>query len=146
MFFQLVYSSIATKEFWPDDLFALVEKSRRRNAERAITGMLLFCEGEFLQLIEGPEPAVRELFAAVELDQRHRSVRVLLAARCEERNFPDWTMGCERLEDAWNLPRAWSSILEEGFHGITSNHHPSAAKDLLMSFYGTREETAVGFA
>jgi Sensors of blue-light using FAD len=137
MVFQLVYSSSATQDFWPDDLFELVEKSRRKNAEHALTGMLLFHEGQFLQLLEGPEPAVRACFAVVERDPRHDSVKVLLTGECEQRDFPEWTMGFEQPGDAWNLPPAWSTILEQGFTSRAASGHSSAAKDLLLSFqYG----------
>ena len=135
MVFQLLYSSTATQDFWPNDLFELVEKSRRKNAEHALTGMLLFHEGQFLQLLEGPEPAVRDCFAVVERDPRHHLVKVLLTGECQQRDFPEWTMGFERPGDAWNLPPAWSTILEHGLNSGAASEHPSAAKDLLLSFH-----------
>jgi len=124
MVFQLIYSSSATQDFWPDDLFALVEKSRSKNAPRGLTGMLLFHEGQFLQLLEGPEPAVRDCFAMVQRDPRHESVKVLMTGMCEERDFPEWTMGFE--------PPAWSTILENGLDAAPGNR--SATKELLLSF------------
>jgi hypothetical protein len=134
MVFQLIYSSSATQPFWPDDLFALVEKSRSKNSPRGLTGMLLFHEGQFLQLLEGPEPAVRDCFAMIQRDPRHDSTRILMTGVCTERDFPEWTMGFERPDDAWNLPPAWSTILENGFNAEATSENPSAAKDLLLSF------------
>lgn len=134
MIFQLVYSSVATKEFWPDDLFVLVEKSRRKNFDRDITGMLLYHQGKFLQLLEGPEAAVRGCYARVERDPRHHSTRVLLTQTSEHRDFPNWTMGYEKVEEAWNVPRAWATILEEGFDSVAVSQNPSVAKDFLSSF------------
>ena len=132
MVFQLIYSSSATQDFWPDDLFALVEKSRSKNSARGITGMLLFHEGKFLQLLEGPEPAVRDCFALIRRDPRHESVTVLMEGVSKERDFPEWTMGFERPDEAWNLPAAWSTILENGLDATSKS--PSAAKELLVSF------------
>jgi hypothetical protein len=137
MVFQLIYSSSATQDLWPDDLFALVEKSRSKNAPRGLTGMLLFHEGQFLQLLEGPEPAVRDCFAMIQRDPRHESVRILMTGVCAERDFPEWTMGFERPADAWNLPPAWSTILENGFNAEATSENPSAAKELLLSFQHT---------
>ena len=134
MLFQLLYSSSATQDFWPDDLFELVEKSRRKNAEHDLTGMLLFHEGQFLQLLEGPEPAVRACFAVVERDPRHESIEVLLTGECEQRDFPGWTMGFERPGDAWNIPPAWATILEQGLGSSAASQHASVARDLLLSF------------
>jgi Sensors of blue-light using FAD len=134
MIFQLVYSSVATQEFWPEDLFALVEKTRQKNAARAITGMLLFHEGEFLQLLEGPEQAVRDCFAIIERDPRHTSIKVAMTSSPGQRDFPEWTMGFEQVEEAWNLPRSWATILGEGLDSAAVSQAGSAAKDLLLSF------------
>ena len=130
MVFQLVYTSKAVQEFWPDDLLALVEKARTKNAPRGITGMLLFHDDHFLQLLEGPELAVCACFNVIKTDPRHTGVRVLLSGTEPGRAFPDWTMGFERMEDAWNVPRAWTTILEEDLAPGAG----SSAKELLLSF------------
>ncbi len=142
MIFQLVYSSIATKEFWPDDLFALVEKSRRKNFDRDITGMLLYHQGQFLQLLEGPERAVRGCYSIVERDPRHTSTQILMTQESEERDFPHWTMGFEKMEEAWNLPRQWATVFEDGFGSAAALENPSAAKELLLSFQHGLPESA----
>lgn len=133
MVLQLVYTSKAVQEFWPNDLLALVEKARTKNAPRGITGMLLFHDNHFLQLLEGPDQAVRACFDVIKGDPRHTDVRVLLTGAESARAFPDWTMGFERMEDAWSVPRAWTTILEEQ----PVPGAGSSAKELLMSFgYG----------
>ena len=96
--------------------------------------MLLFHDNQFLQLLEGPEAAVRNCFGIIARDPRHTGLRVLLTDEVLERSFPDWTMGFERVEDAWNLPRAWSTILKEEVAPSTDHKPASAAKDLLLSF------------
>ncbi len=60
-----------------------------------------------------------------------------MTAVCAERDFPEWTMGFERTDDAWSLPPSWSTILENGFNADTTPINPSAAKDLLLSFQHT---------
>ncbi len=142
MIYQLVYSSSATQEFWPDDLFRLVETSRRKNALRAVTGMLLFRDGQFLQLLEGPEREVMSVFELVKRDPRHTGVKVLLSEAVPERQFPEWTMGFERLDEAWNVPRAWATILENGLNSSSMAENPSRAKDLLLTFRYTLSEPA----
>lgn len=88
MIYQIVYRCVATQDFWPDDLFALVETARRKNAQRSVTGLLLFHEGVFLQLLEGPQRETEGVFEFVKLDPRHKDVEVLLAAEAPERQFP----------------------------------------------------------
>ncbi|OIH99761.1 MULTISPECIES: BLUF domain-containing protein [unclassified Curtobacterium] len=90
---SLIYSSLATRHLEDDDLAALLAQSRRANAENDITGVLLFRNGYFLQLLEGPDQAVRDKMATIKHDDRHTKVSVLVEELVEERQFPEWTMG-----------------------------------------------------
>ncbi len=90
---SLTYSSVATDSLADDDLRALLDQSRRANAENGITGVLLYRNGYFLQLLEGPDQAVRQKMDTIRHDPRHTKVTVLLEELIEERQFPEWTMG-----------------------------------------------------
>lgn len=145
MILQLVYTSTATVEFWPDDLLNLVEKARLNNGPAGLTGMLLFHQKHFLQLLEGPEIAVRNLFDRIAQDPRHTNIRVLLSELVPARSFAGWTMGFEQVEDAWNLPPAWTTILEEELPPSIEPQPGSAARDLLLSFaHGLDASAAAG--
>ncbi|WIE75859.1 BLUF domain-containing protein [Curtobacterium sp. MCSS17_007] len=90
---SLIYSSVATRPLGDDDLAALLAQSRRLNAANDITGVLLFRNGYFLQLLEGPDQAVRSKMDTIKHDDRHTKVTVLTEELIEERQFPEWTMG-----------------------------------------------------
>lgn len=90
---SLVYSSTATRPFDDDELAGLLAVSRARNAERNITGMLLYREREFIQILEGTRADVDSLMADIAGDRRHSDVRVLLEEPLHERRFEKWTMG-----------------------------------------------------
>ncbi|WP_158295618.1 BLUF domain-containing protein [Crenalkalicoccus roseus] len=70
----------------------ILEASRRRNAALGVTGALLFSEGAFAQVLEGPLASVEEVFETIQADPRHREVVVLEAGRVPERAFPEWHM------------------------------------------------------
>jgi hypothetical protein len=57
--FRLVYSSSARSGMTEDELKLILESAKVRNARRGVTGMLLFRDGVFLQLLEGEEVDVR---------------------------------------------------------------------------------------
>ena len=61
--------------------------------------MLLYKDGNFMQALEGPDDAVRALFATIRSDERHRGVILLLEQQIEQRSFSDWTMGFQNLSD-----------------------------------------------
>ena len=93
MLFQIVYLSRAGDGFDPDSLDELLALARARNAEQDITGMLLYSEGSFIQVLEGPEQAVQNTFSKIEKDTRHREVKVVLRTHVDERAFAEWSMG-----------------------------------------------------
>ena len=57
--FKLIYVSNARKLLSSDDLLELMTASRHFNETVGITGILLYCEGCFMQLLEGDENEVR---------------------------------------------------------------------------------------
>lgn len=95
---SLVYASTATHPFSDDDLTALLATCRENNARAQLTGMLVYRDGRFLQVLEGPEPAVRTLMDTLATDPRHTGIRVMFEEPLEERQFAEWTMGFERAD------------------------------------------------
>jgi hypothetical protein len=90
---SLVYASKAVVGFTSADLENLLTRSRASNAADGISGMLLFKDHRFLQLLEGPADAVRAKMRLIREDARHYDVLLLLEEHVRERQFADWTMG-----------------------------------------------------
>jgi hypothetical protein len=57
--------------------------------------MLLYRDGEFVQILEGDAEHVGALMARITADPRHHDVRVLLEEPLHARRFAEWTMGYE---------------------------------------------------
>lgn len=77
--FRVIYQSTARRPMTPEEIDALVQKSRRRNDACGVTGLLLCVEGKFLQVLEGTKAAVLARFQRIEGDPRHAQVRLLWA-------------------------------------------------------------------
>ncbi|WP_295905308.1 BLUF domain-containing protein [uncultured Bdellovibrio sp.] len=90
--FHLVYISEAAEDISYTDIHDILEVSRRNNSQEAITGLLIFRDGHFLQLLEGDEKSVRKVLGKILLDDRNYSLRVLIEAEGDQRLFPNWTM------------------------------------------------------
>ncbi len=86
-------SAAATTEFDPKGLQTLLEECRRNNAKLGITGMLLFQNGSFFQVLEGERTDVEALFEKIAADKRHTRVAKVILEPIEERAFGEWTMG-----------------------------------------------------
>jgi hypothetical protein len=90
---HLIYVSEATVVFEREDLHALLAKARLHNDALGITGVLLYVDGFFLQVLEGNEDAVLKVYERIKRDVRHKRVSKLIAEPIEERHFADWSMG-----------------------------------------------------
>jgi hypothetical protein len=77
----LTYFSSAVERFNQPALKRLLEISRRNNATRGITGLLLYRDGRFLQFLEGPQDAARTTYEHIRMDGRHHSSRVVGTGR-----------------------------------------------------------------
>lgn len=98
--FRIVYLSTASIPFSKSELTGLLDAARLHNQSQDITGLLLYREGQFIQLLEGPEPAVCELYERhIFRDPRHHHVTLLLEEAATERLFDHWSMGFHDLTD-----------------------------------------------
>ncbi len=97
---SLLYSSAATMEFKESDLVALLEQARKFNSEHNITGLLLFHNNSFMQLIEGKKDIIMDLFEyKIFRGSRHDAVTEYYNRPIEKRVFSEWSMGFEKLDN-----------------------------------------------
>ncbi len=89
MLHRIVYLSASRALLDPPAVEALLAVSRRNNAERGITGLMLYHDGSFLQVIEGPKAQVQALYARIAADPRHCQVIEMVSGPAESRAFPD---------------------------------------------------------
>ncbi len=93
-----IYCSASSKiAFTPSEFEELLKKFRLNNAILEITGILLYKDGSFFQILEGDEAVVETLFETISKDQRHKTVTKIIMEPIEERSFADWTMGYPKL-------------------------------------------------
>ena len=67
----IAYVSAASWSLLDEQLERIVSESRRLNALNGVTGVLLYCDGNFMQYVEGEERAVVETFARVRKSEYH---------------------------------------------------------------------------
>lgn len=95
----LVYVSSAIKPFSTEELVELLKKARARNSQLDITGMLLYKDGNFIQILEGEKAAVEQLYSEISSDSRHRDTIVIDEGDLPQRQFGEWAMGFRNLDD-----------------------------------------------
>lgn len=75
------------------EIDAILKQARSHNGETDITGVLFYLEGNFLQLLEGEDPALSDTYLRIKTDPRHHNLIQLVDENIAERSFPDWPMG-----------------------------------------------------
>ncbi len=110
MIYQLMYYSTACREQTDADLLEILNVSRRDNRLRNISGLLLYGDGVFFQVLEGTEADVRALYAKIEADDRHHSILHAADREVPARSFQDWAMGYTALQG--ELQAGVNSLME----------------------------------
>ena len=95
----LVYTSLANQKMSDDNLKDLLKKARIKNERLNMTGMLLYLDPFFIQILEGEEAIVNETYNIIKQDSRHVQVKLIYKKPIEERSFPNWTMGFNKISD-----------------------------------------------
>ncbi len=136
MLLSLTYVSSAVELFSKSELKHLLAVSLENNAKRGVTGMLLYKEGNFMQVLEGDEREVRIVFyEKISADTRHKGIIVLLQGPVAERRFPHWDMGFRDLDSlgAQDIP-GYSEFLNTPLSGREFLADPTRSQKLLLSF------------
>ncbi|MBC3883321.1 BLUF domain-containing protein [Undibacterium sp. LX40W] len=110
---QLVYmSQITTDE---SVLNSIHSHAVRNNTALTVTGMLLFAQGRFLQVLEGERKDVHHTYEKIRDDSRHDHVTLLADKPIQERSFSHWNMGFKHLQEseAAKNPRFQSYLTQD---------------------------------
>lgn len=89
-----------------------------RNARSGVTGALVASQRHFVQTIEGPDAAIDSLVAALQRDNRHSDMRIVIDKRIGRRDFAGWDM--KNLGRARYLDRHIDALLEFDSAGVAS--------------------------
>ena len=94
---QIIYSS-RPLGFDKDTVEQILVSSCKNNQSVEVTGLLIYSEDQYLQLLEGPTPALEETFSKIKSDPRHDNIIVLKEDFTDRRLFSSWTMRPQPLD------------------------------------------------
>jgi len=90
---RLIYVSAARRPQTADDLDRILSTSRSNNLRDAITGLLIYHDMTFIQMLEGCSEDIGRCFARIKGDPRHGEISRVLDSPVAARSFPQWQMG-----------------------------------------------------
>ena len=94
--YQVIYASAETRPMQEDELLGMLKLAREKNKRLGITGMLLHCDGSFIQALEGPKDQVMDLINVIRQDPRHDRIAVLFEGPIKKTEFFPVVDGVEK--------------------------------------------------
>ena len=122
----LVYTSTANVLLSEEQLQRLLDHWRTNNSRWHVTGVLLYSEGQIMQVLEGDAERLHTLFATIAADLRHHTVTRLADGPVPSRAFADWSMQFRKVDTA-----DFQHLVQ---HLKTAPAHASALAPLLEAF------------
>lgn len=113
----------------------ILEVSKAKNKEVGLTGMLVYCNKHFFQILEGDKEDVEELFAKISIDPRHDNVIKLQSSYVDKRHFENWNMAFKSYNkelkqlDNFNTEEFYSYVKEQ------LNGNNAVSLKLLVDFF-----------
>jgi Sensors of blue-light using FAD len=138
---RLLYTSHAPKPLTHGDLESILAVARKLNARDDITGMLIYHDGSFLQLLEGPEAEVTACYERIRKDRRHQSCTRIINEPAPTRIFSEWrmsyqaydTLGAGQQKQFVDIHRFAARFAEDEIA-----QHPAAATFVMAFLSGFR--------
>jgi hypothetical protein len=136
MLISLIYASNAKHLMNSEELLEILRVSRKNNEERSVTGLLLYKDGNFMQVLEGEEEDVLFIFRKVEKDTRHNAIIVISQEPIENRQFADWKMAFVNLDEDETIKKepAYSMFLSDEFTAESYRANPQLVNIMLLTF------------
>lgn len=124
--YQMMYISTAARPVSADECRSIAYAAAANNRRHAVTGLLLFNSRRFLQVLEGPHPAVAAIFDRIAADSRHRAIVILHQGAVAHREFGEWAM-------AFDDPTHSSATLSEKVALLLDKAGPSTRAHFIGS-------------
>ena len=104
---RLVYASASSAALTSAELDEIASQARKNNAADDVTGLLLYGDHSFFQVLEGPTDRIEKLKQRIWNDPRHRGISSLQDKTIDTATFSEWSMGCYRVDAASSSSELW---------------------------------------
>ncbi len=138
---QITYLSSATRSMSQDDLEDILRTARENNARLGITGMLLYGNKTFIQILEGEESVVNELVKSIKRDPRHTNFQIVKKKTIDRHEYADWSMGFKRVSgEDFEAVKGLEQFEEKDFTTAFLSNHGSLVDSLMDHFRKERQK------
>lgn len=128
-----IYASKSLVDMTQETILPLLSEARKKNKRLGVTGILLFDQGTFFQVIEGEAPTIERLFNDISKDPRHGQIVTIISEAIPHRQFGQWSMGFPAAErNDLRTIEGMNDFFDQA--SCLSKIDPGRAKKLLKAF------------
>ena len=98
-FFQLIYTSKPVSQLTEESMIDILVGAQKYNQDEGVSGFLLYSPEKLIQLIEGDELNVEDLYQKIKKDRRHADIAVQYFGFANKRCMPFLGMGLCFMEE-----------------------------------------------
>jgi hypothetical protein len=91
--YQLSYVSLSKTPLDETLLSNILSVSEKNNTRDGISGVLMYRDQLFFQILEGDRARVKECYRRIVNDQRHSAISLMWEDETETQTFSSWAMG-----------------------------------------------------
>ncbi|NKB57706.1 MAG: hypothetical protein GKS00_15370 [Alphaproteobacteria bacterium] len=136
---QIVYLSSEAMVMGDAELHNLRDEALANNSHHGVTGLLLYVNRVFMQIIEGPNAAIGQLYDNIRHDPRNQDVIEMFDRDVGDRAFPNWSMG-------FHSPGAANGGMDQGFHNLRTRADFAAVERQDLAVFSLMQELYVANA
>jgi hypothetical protein len=138
MLSQLVYVSNRKANCNQKEIEKILESCKKNNPPLNITGVLLYSDQKFIQLVEGEYKVINDLYDKIKTDPRHDQTRLISMGPIQAKAFPSWHMGARKIAgNEVDFKTTISATDKETFNSLLSGKREEGPKvlGLLKKFF-----------
>jgi len=126
---RIIYASTSTHALTSTELDKIASQAQKNNILEGITGLLLYGDHSFFQVLEGSTTNIASMKKRIWADSRHRGITQLQDRPIEASGFPDWSMGCYRLDSVPSSSMLWQIV---DFESIETHLPKGASPEIIV--------------
>ncbi|MDN4166591.1 BLUF domain-containing protein [Cytophagales bacterium LB-30] len=139
MLSQLVYVSNRKPNCTEEEIEKILEACKKNNPPLDITGVLLYNDTKFIQMVEGDMKTITSLYDKIKGDTRHDQVRMISLGPIKQKSFPSWHMGSRPIQNSNSIDYLTDITSEDKltFKKILDGEEENGGKvlDILKKFF-----------
>jgi hypothetical protein len=91
--YQIAYVSLSRTRLNETLLLDILSVSKRNNTRDGVSGILMYHDQMFFQILEGERTRAKKCYARILCDPRHSAISLMWEGEAESRTFTPWALG-----------------------------------------------------